>query len=69
MDVPIVDALESYLARAPVEHVRPLDGGIGHPYKLALVLRGGVGVVAKLGNDEQMLRQARREAAAWRLAV
>ncbi|MGD0455292.1 MAG: hypothetical protein ABSB69_17025 [Solirubrobacteraceae bacterium] len=67
--MPIVEALESYLLGAPVEHVRPLDGGVGHPYKLALILRGGVGVVAKLGNSEQMMRQARREVAAWLLAV
>jgi hypothetical protein len=61
-------ALERYLAEAPVEHVRPLPGGNGHPRKMTLVLRGGVGVVAKVGDTQPMLRQARREVAAWVLA-
>jgi hypothetical protein len=62
-------ALERYLIEAPIEHIRPLIGGAGHPRKMALVLRGGVGVVAKVGDGEQMMRQARRETAAWVLAV
>jgi hypothetical protein len=69
MDLLVVKALEHYLAGAPVEHIRPLPGGTGHPRKMALVLRGGVGVVAKAGDNEQMMRQARREVAAWILAI
>lgn len=36
---------------------------------MALVLRGGVGVVAKVGDSEQMMKQVRRETAAWVLAM
>lgn len=69
MTIEAMDALERYLVEAPVEHIRPLDGGGGHPNKMALVLRGGVAVAAKVGDGEQMVRQARREVAAWVLAI
>jgi hypothetical protein len=65
----IAEALERYLVDAPVEHIRPLDGGGGHRRKMTLVLWGGVAVVAKIGDSEEMMRQARREAAAWVLAT
>jgi hypothetical protein len=62
-------ALERYLIDAPVDHVRPLLDGSGHPRKRALILRGGIGVAAKPGDSAQMMTQARREVAAWILAV
>jgi hypothetical protein len=64
-----IEALERYLTKAPVDHVRPLDGGAGHPRKMTLILQGGIGVAAKPGDSAQMMKQARREVAAWILAV
>lgn len=69
MNAYAAEALERYLIDAPVDHIRPLDGGGGHPRKMTLILRGGTGVAAKLGDSDQMMKQARREVAAWRLAV
>ena len=69
IDAAGLGGLEQYLTEAPVEHIRPLDGGGGHPRKMTLILRGGVGVVAKVGDSDQMMRQARREVAAWVLAI
>jgi hypothetical protein len=64
-----IEALESYLTKAAVDHVRPLHGGAGHARKMTLILRGGIGVAAKPGDSDQMMKQARREVAAWMLAV
>jgi hypothetical protein len=61
--------LEEYLREAAVLHVRPLEGGGGHSDKAALILEGAVGVVAKRADGEPMQVQARREVAAWVLAV
>jgi hypothetical protein len=64
-----VQALERYLIEAPVDHVRPLGDGAGHPRKRTLILRGGIGLAAKPGDSKQMMVQARREVAAWILAL
>jgi len=67
--VDVIDALEHYLREAPIETICPLKGGKGHPGKMTLALRGGVGVVAKPGNDDKTRLQAHREVAARILAV
>jgi hypothetical protein len=69
MDAQVAARLESYLRDAVVLHVRPLPGGGGHASKAALILQGGVGVVAKRAADGNMLTQAKREVAAWVLAM
>jgi hypothetical protein len=63
--------LEQYLECSSVCHARPLAGGGGHPqrHKMTLFLTGGVAVAAKAGADAEMLMRARREVAAWVLAV
>lgn len=61
--------LERFLGCAQICHVGPLAGGGGHPNKMTLFLAGGVAVAAKAGADPEMLLRARREVAAWVLAV
>jgi hypothetical protein len=64
-----LDDLESYLETAPVlRSWVGIDGpGGGHPNKLRIELDGGVYVVAKLGSDDNGLRMARAEVAAWKV--
>jgi hypothetical protein len=63
------DDLERYLRTGPVLRSWvgiPGPGG-GHPNKRRVELAGGVYVVAKLGEDDNGLRMARSEAAAWKV--
>jgi hypothetical protein len=63
--------LEQYLVEASIRHTAPLAGGGGHPqrHKMTVFLAGGIAAVAKAGADSNMLKQARREVAAWVLAA
>ena len=66
-----IESLERFLREGGICHKRPLAGGGGHPqqHKMTLFLAGGVAVAAKAGADDEMLRRARREVAAWILAA
>jgi hypothetical protein len=63
-----LDDLERYLTDAAVLDSYAFTEGGGHPGKLMLVLEGGVAALAKPAQDENGLKMARREVAAWRLA-
>jgi hypothetical protein len=64
-------ALAEYMRSANVVEVLSLAGGGGHGRKRAVILEGGVGVVAKYSDrtgGSQAEQMVRAEAAAWRLA-
>lgn len=65
-------ALAAYLRTATVLDVRPLPGGGGHARKRVVIFEGGVGAVAKYGDDvsgSKAPAMIRAEAAAYALAV
>jgi hypothetical protein len=61
-------SLESYLSEAHIDYVGDFAGGGGHADKQLVVLRGGVGALAKLGREEPARRQCRAEVAAYHVA-
>jgi hypothetical protein len=61
-------SLESYLSEAHIDYVGDFAGGGGHADKQLVVLRGGVGALAKLGREEPARRQCRAEVAAYKVA-
>lgn len=57
---------DEHLRRARVLHARIPEniGGGGHPDKMMLILEGGATVLAKLGTNDALLADAKREVAA-----
>jgi hypothetical protein len=63
-------SLEAYLREAPIDlygHFEVTGGG-GHPGKQLVVVRGGIGALAKLAHNEAEQRQCQSEVGAFVLA-
>jgi hypothetical protein len=60
--------LEEYLAAAPVDLHAHFPGGGGHANKQLVLVRGGIGALAKPAMDDQSRRQANAEVAGYLLA-
>lgn len=63
-------SLEDHLREAPIDlygHFEATAGG-GHPDKQLVVVRGGIGALAKLVRNEQEMRQSRAEVGAYLVA-
>src|SRR3954451_22410300 len=61
-------ALESHLREAPIDLYGHFPGGGGHADKQLVVVRGGVGALAKLARNEQEARQCRSEVGVYQVA-
>jgi hypothetical protein len=61
-------SLEEYLAAAPVDLHAHFPGGGGHANKQLVLIRGGIGALAKLATDDQSRKQANAEVAGYLLA-
>jgi|1186.fasta_scaffold23554_2 hypothetical protein len=61
-------ALESHLREAPIDLYGHFPGGGGHADKQLVVVRGGIGALAKLARNEQEARQCRFEVGVYQVA-
>jgi hypothetical protein len=64
-------ALEAHLREAPIDLYGTFEargGGGGHPDKQLVVVRGGIGALAKLVRNETEQRQCQAEVGAWLVA-
>lgn len=60
--------LEKHLREAPIDVTGVFGGGGGHPGKQLVVVRGGVGAIAKLAHHDHERQMVRAEAGTYLLA-
>lgn len=67
-DTSALEALEDHLREAPIDVTATFEGGGGHPGKQLVVVRGGIGALAKLAHQPNEKTMIRAEGAAYLLA-